>query len=186
MNKFGNRQDAPADNFGQEGSQQKACCLNETTRFDVTLVYKDGNLVQVPYNLQYVAYLKCQKKCKKDSFETSENAGAPTPRDGEVFLWATRKETEECTLCSPGSILDGSAFRVEQCSHKGDHLFGGVQTPPPTADEIRIVQDFINEMLTNPPSEKDIKDLMDQFIQLFCNKAECTLELKTLCRTVKK
>lgn len=183
MSKFGNIPSPFDGSLGQDDddTKLKSCCLNETVRFDLTLVYKDGVLVQIPYRLNYAAYLKCIKKCPDESFETSDNAGAPTPRDGEVAIWATWKQSQECTICPPKIKLNQ---RVAQCGTKGDHLFGGVQTPPITNDEIRIINDFIIEMGNDPPNEDNIKALMTEFMETVCKpRAKCTKALKKLCRT---
>ena len=175
-----------ADNFGQtEESEDKVCCLNETTRFDVAIIYKDTFPQQIAYGLNYAAYLKCQKKCPKNSFTTSDATSKPPPSgDGEVNIWATWKESDQCERCTPGALRE--PFKVERCQHKGDDLWGGVQDPPPTGDEIQMILDFNKIMETDPPDEMAIRALMTNWVETYCTKAKCTEELKLLCRTVDK
>jgi len=190
MNKFGNRQDAPADNFGQsqddDGRRNKVCCINETTRFDITLVYENFSVIETAYMLNYAAYLKCQKKCPPSSFTTSDaTANAPKNGNGEVNLWATWKESNKCELCVPGALRE--PLELEKCRHMGTLGANGgnpVGLPPPTLDEILTIGEFVDLMGSDPPNEMAIRGLMATWVEKYCTKAKCTDELKLICRTV--
>ena len=169
MSNFGTIPTNPEINFGfsEDDKPIRSCCLNETTRFDLTLTYEAGSVVQTAYALNYVAYLKCQKKCPKDSFTTSDRGGGAPIQNGKEFLWATWKQSQECTICKKDIN-----YRAAQCGTKGDDTYGGVQHPPITHKERAIIGDFIIAM--NPPNEVDIKALMLEFMTTVCHpRAEC-------------
>ena len=190
MSNFGNRPGDIVDNFGQsqddDDKRNRVCCINETTRFDITLVYEDFSVIETAYMLNYAAYLKCQKKCPPSSFTTSDaDSTAPKIGSGEVNIRATWKESKQCELCVPGALR--KSLKLENCRHIGTLGVNGsnpVGVPPPTLDEILMLQLFVDLMASDPPDEMAIRGLMAGWVEKYCTKAKCTDELKLICRTV--
>jgi hypothetical protein len=163
MSNFGNRQDYPtANNFGQEPPDRtpKVCCLNTTVDLRVSLIVQDFQIIaKSAYQHSYVAYLKCQKKCPEESFETQGDG--PLPRnspDGGLILQATWKFSENCSECAPKKKLNK---KIKDCRKLGPDF---VMVPP----SLRIIQftwDFVNTMTGGGGADEGtIKSLMEQFM----------------------